>query len=296
LGAHLVIARVLLACALAACVGMAQARLIEEVVLLPVRVEDMQGRSIAHSILVTIFRDDAMPRPYPVAVVGHGRSGKPEERATMGRARYVAHARWLTQQGFIVAVPTRIGYGNTGGPDVETSGPCSKRNYLPGYQAAADQTLAVIALLRARPDVSAERGIVLGQSYGGATAIAVAARNPPGIQLAINFAGGGGGNPETSPQQPCQPALLGRMFSSFGQTARIPALWIYSENDMYFGPTYPRTWFEDYRAAGGPGEFVQFPPFGTDGHRLFVAGPELWRPRVLEFLRTHGFAPEREQR
>ncbi|TWO71573.1 dienelactone hydrolase [Caenimonas sedimenti] len=292
----MVIARLLLACALAACMGQTQARLIEEVVQLPVRVEDMHGKPVTHTIVVTIFHDDAMPRPYPLAVLGHGRSGKAEERASFGRARYTAHSRWLTQQGFIVAVPTRIGYGDTGGPDVEASGPCSKRNYPPGYQAAADQTLAVIALLRARPDVSGDRGVVLGQSYGGATALAVAARNPPGVQLAINFAGGGGGNPETSPQQPCQPALLGRMFSGFGQSARIPTLWIYSENDMYFGPTHPRTWFEAYRAGGGPGEFVQFPPFGADGHRLFADGAELWRPRVLEFLRTHGFAQGREPR
>jgi dienelactone hydrolase len=283
-------------CLWAACAGLAEARLVEEVVSVPVRVQNMYGQSVAHSIVVTVFYDDTMPKPYPVAVIGHGRAGAPQERANLRRARYSAHSRWLTQQGFIVAVPTRIGYGETGGDDVEHSGPCDKRNYPPGYNAAADQTLAAIAMLRMRRDVSPDRGIVLGQSYGGATAIALAARNPPGIQLAINFAGGGGGDPVGAPQRPCSSAQLQRMFAGFGQTARIPTLWIYSENDMYFGPRYPRDWFEAYRAAGGPGELVQFPPFSTDGHRLFGEGAELWRPRVLEFLRAHGFAQGRERR
>ena len=100
----------------------------------------------------------------------------------------------------------------------------------------------------------------------------VASLNPPGVQAGINFAGGGGGDPKTRPQQPCQPQLLERMFHTYGKTAKIPMLWIYAENDMYFGAKYPREWFEAFSSAGGKAEFVQFPPQGDDGHLRAALG------------------------
>jgi len=198
--------------------------------------------------------------------------------------------------GFIIAVPTRIGYGATEGEDIEYSGPCNNRNYPPGYAAAADQLQAALALLRQRPDVSQERGVVIGQSYGGATAIALAARNLRGVQAAVNFAGGGGGDPVGSPQQPCATVRIKRLFAGYGSTARTPTLWIYTENDMYFGPKYPREWFDAFKEAGGAGEYVLYPPHGNDGHLLFSASPDTWKPKVLEFLRANGFPELKERR
>jgi hypothetical protein len=32
------------------------------------------------------------------------------------------------------------------------------------------------------------------------------------------------------------------------------------------------------------------PPNGDDGHGLFTRAPELWQPRLLEFLRANGYA------
>ena len=277
--------------ALVVAAAAAQARLVEEIVSLPVEVRDMYGRAHQHAIVVTIFREDTMPKPYPVAIIGHGRAGTAQERVDLKRARYSATSRWLTQLGFIVAVPTRIGYGETGGPDIENSGDCNKRNYPPGYLAAADQTEAVIAMLRTRPDVARDRGVVIGQSYGGATAIAIASRNSNGIQATVNFAGGGGGDPVNQPQRPCSPVQLKRMFADFGKTARLPTLWIYSENDMYFGPVLSREWFDAFRAAGGQGEFFLLPANGADGHKAFSDFPDLWRGKLQEFLQAQGFAP-----
>jgi len=186
-------------------------------------------------------------------------------------------------------VPTRVGYGASGGEDLEDTGPCNSKRYPPGYAAAAQQTLQVLAALRERQQVRKDRIVVMGQSYGGATAVAVAALNPPGVVAAINFAGGGGGNPKTQPGRPCGPHLLERMFGDYGKTAAVPMLWVYTENDKYFGPAYPKEWFEAFRAAGGRAEFVQFPPWGEDGHSLFTAFPAVWRPAVVAFLRKQGF-------
>lgn len=274
---------------LLAALAPARARLVEDQFDLPVRVSDAYGKAIVQTIRVTVFRDDEVEGARPLAVVNHGRAPEAASRAAMGRARYAAASRWLVRQGFIVAVPTRIGYGVSGGEDVEDTGGCTGKRYEPGYAAAAAQTLAVLQHMRSRDDVLKERTLVLGQSYGGTTAVAVAALAPPGVAAAINFAGGGGGNPKTQPGRPCAPHLLERLFAGYGRTARLPTLWVYTENDLFFGPTLPREWFEAFRRAGGHGEFVQFAAAGDDGHSLFTVAPATWQPVVADFLHRNGY-------
>lgn len=267
----------------------AQATLREEQIDLPVKVNDAYGKAVEQTIKVTVFHDDANPQPAPVLVLNHGRAADAEGRVKLNRVRFIDASRFLVQRGFIVAVPTRIGYGVSGGPDIEDSGPCNAKRYPPGYAAAAEQTLAVLAAVRQRPDASKDRAVVMGQSYGGTTAVTIAALNPAGVQASINFAGGGGGNPKTQPQRPCAPQVLERMFGNYGKTARIPMLWIYTENDMYFGPELPRQWHAAYVATGGQAQLVQFPSQGDDGHQLFSRFPQLWQPKVAEFLDAQGF-------
>lgn len=268
-----------------------QAALQEEVLRVPVQVHNAYGKAVAQDIVVTVFRDDALSGPYPLLLLNHGRAPEAAERAAMGRARYGAVARWFTRLGFLVAVPTRLGYGETGGEDLEDTGSCQRKRYAPGYAAAADQTLQVLDALRRRSDVQPDRAVVAGQSFGGATAVAVAARNPAGVQATLNFAGGGGGNPKTMAMNPCDPAQLQRLFAGYGETARTPSLWVYSENDQFFGPALPPAWFEAFRAAGGVGEFQHFGPNGDDGHSLFTRAPPVWQPRVRAFLQAHGALP-----
>ncbi|MEO7391837.1 MAG: dienelactone hydrolase family protein, partial [Ramlibacter sp.] len=193
-------------------------------------------------------------------------------------------------RGFIVAVPTRIGYGVTGGEDVEDSDPCDRKNYSAGFSVASEQIVAVLEAVQRRPDAAKDRAAVIGQSYGGAASLAVASLNPPGVKAVINFAGGSGGNPKSRPMRPCSPQQLERVFRDYGKTARVPTLWIYTENDQYFGPTHPRKWFDGFVKAGGSAEFVQFPPIGEDGHQLFNLYPEVWKPKVVAFLEAQGFS------
>ncbi len=269
--------------------GLTNAKVVEEVLRVPVQVSNAYGKEVAQDIVVTLFYDDNATRPLPVLVLNHGRATEPEARAAFGRVSYTSNSRWFAALGFLVAVPTRIGYGETGGEDVEDSGTCSRKNYPPGYQAAVRQTLAVLEAVRGRQEAAKDRAVIVGQSFGGATAIAVAALNTSGVQAAINFAGGAGGNPKTRPQEPCGQPQLKRLFSAYGESARMPTLWVYTQNDMFYGPKLPQEWFEAFRASGGTGEFVRFPSHGDDGHSLFTRGPEVWRPRVLEFLRAAGY-------
>lgn len=283
------------ACFLVLNINPAQAKLVEEIIKVPVKASNSYGKASEQDIVVTLFYDDTAAKPYPLAIINHGRSVKPEERAAFGRATSITNARWLTRMGFLVAVPTRMGYGVSGGEDVEDSGNnCFNKNYPPGYEAAASQTLQILQTLRSRPSLAPDRAIVLGVSYGGTTAVTVAAKSPPGVQAALNFAGGGGGNPITQAQQPCSPNRLKDMFANYGTTSRMPMLWVYAEDDAYFGPKYPREWFDAFKDKGGVGEFMQVPPTGKDGHGLFSNAPDIWRPKALEFLKANGYPELKE--
>jgi dienelactone hydrolase len=271
-----------LLCLAWSCAALAQ-RLDEKVLKIPVKVTDAFGKVIEHDITVTVW-EDASRKRYPLLILNHGRSGTAKGRADVARARYSEASRWLAQQGWSVWVPTRIGYGVTGGPDPEDTGNCDKKNYPPGYAVSAEQTRQVIEYARKRPDIDGTKIVVAGQSYGGTTAITVAAMNLPGVVAGINFAGGGGGRPDTHPGEPCLPAQLEKMFGDYGKTARIPTIWVYAENDQYFKPKYTKAWFDAYQAQGGKGEFVMFPPHGEDGHGLFTRGFPHWKPVIDKFL------------
>ena len=282
----------ILAILLLAWAGTVAGKMVEETVELQATVKDIYGKEATLPFKVTVFREETRERS-PFLVLNHGRAANAADRAKLGRARYSENSRYFVGRGFAVFVPTRIGYGVTGGPDVEYTGNCQMRDYPPGYEASAQQSLVVIEYARSRPYVDAARGVAVGQSFGGATAIALAAKAPPGVVAAVNFAGGGGGNPVTQPERPCFPERLAQLFASYGKTARIPTLWLYAENDRYFGAKLPLEWFEAFRAAGGNGEFVPLPKLdpalGDDGHATFTRAPSTWQPHFEAFLRKTGF-------
>jgi dienelactone hydrolase len=265
----------------------------ESVFKLPVSVKDMYGKVVTRDMAVTQYKPDG-DGPFPIAVLLHGRSAT--DRSLPARQRYSQAARYFVRRGFAVWVPTRIGYGESGlDPDPEYSGTCDRKSYPPGYEAAATAALNVITYAKAQPFADPARIVILGQSYGGATSIALAAKNPPGVLGTINFAGGGGGDPVNKTYEPCRPDLLRHMFGTYGKTARIPTLWVYTENDKYFGPSYPKTWHAEFARNGGTGEFKAMPAFGDDGHALFGHGFPLWRPLVDNFLTRLGFAIPRTE-
>jgi dienelactone hydrolase len=281
------------AAALVFCVAAqyAHAKVVEDVITLPVEVTNIYGKAVGHDITVTVFHDDQRSKA-AFMVLNHGRASNDADRFKVGRARYTDNAKYFVAMGFAVFVPTRVGYGVTGGEDIEYSGPCLNRNYPPVYEAAARQTLRVIEYAKSLPYVDADRGLVVGQSFGGMTAITVAAKNVPGVLAAVNFAGGGGGDPLGHPQKPCSERQLTNLFASYGATSRIPTLWLYSENDQYFGVEKPKRWFEAFRSKGAAGQFVRLPPLpanlGHDGHATFTRNSSAWRAVFEEFLVSLG--------
>jgi dienelactone hydrolase len=266
----------------------ASAEIREDVLQVPVTVVDREGRRVEATIDVTVWQDSSRGRS-PVAVLHHGRAGDPDLRRAPLRS-YGDTARFLVGLGFVVLAPTRLGYGPRGGSDVEEPGACEASDYPPGYEAALAQTRAVLDLARTLPGADMGHVLVLGQSVGGAVAVAAAGLREPGLRATVNFAGGDGGDSWSQPDRPCRPDRLQALFAGFGSTARVPVLWLYSANDRYWGPTYPRAWFAAFTAAGGRGEFVRLPAFEDDGHFSFYGNRDAWRPAFLAFLAGNGFA------
>ena len=233
--------------------------------------------------------------PFPVLLFSHGRAGSTQERHQLkypiGRSQI---AYWLAK-GFIIVAPIRPGYGNTGGGDPEyhsarmlAPGQCSGH---PDYRHTAEAGgAAVQAAIRwiARQPWGAGQPIVLeGQSVGGLLTVAVGASSPPGVVAYINFAGGAGGNPEKSPGQSCEPQALTALYADFGRHTVLPNLWLYAENDQYWGADEPVAWHQAFAAGGSPTRFVHAPAVADgDGHGLSRHPAALWAAALDDFLQS----------
>lgn len=264
----------------------------EEIRRIPVTVKDMYARVETRQMPITIFRPGGAG-PYPMVIMNHGRATQ-DKRALQGRQRYEKLARYLVTKGFVVLVPTRIGYGETYGSfDPEESGNCYALQIEPMAMAASDQVLATLEFAKSLPYVDAGHWLAMGQSVGGLTTIATVWRNPPGLMAGINFAGGTGGNPERNPGNPCSPNQIERLLASKGGQAQVPMLWFYWENDRYWGQEIPQKWFKAWTSAGAIAEFHGFPAVGKDGHQGLSIDMEHWIPVFERFLNRLGFASNR---
>jgi dienelactone hydrolase len=235
----------------------------------------------------TVFRPPGSG-PFPLMVMNHGTTQNAERRRTMPAPVFASLSQWFVRRGYVVALPERPGHGETGGLYGEDQGGCDDADFSRAGRAAAASIAAAIAYLRAQPFVRRTGAIVAGQSAGGWAALALASRAPAGVSAAIDFAGGLGGRSYDRPDNNCAPDRLVAAAAEFGRTARIPTLWVYSENDSYFAPRLSGAMAAAFRAAGGKVEYQLLPPFGDDGHYMAeTEGSEaVWGPAVERFLAT----------
>ena len=242
------------------------------------------------TIDVTVFRPEGKG-PFPLAVINHGSPRVAADRRADGRQRFVTQSRELARRGFIVAVPTRRGYGESGGEWAEGFGPCRNPNYFASGLESARDVRAAIAELKRDPDVDPGRVLLVGQSAGGWAALATASQPLEGLVGVINFAGGRG---SSRPGEVCNDARLVEDAGRYGATSRVPQLWLYASNDHYFSPDIARRMHESFTRAGGKATLRQLPPFGEDGHSLFARGTGEWLPQVEPFLAELGFASRKD--
>jgi dienelactone hydrolase len=221
-------------------------------------------------------------RRYPLALISHGTPRDQEMMKSLSPGRYYSQAIEFARRGFVVLIVMRRGYGDSDGANVESSGACGRRDFLHAARTSAEDLRAAVAAMRARADVSTESMIAIGQSAGGLASIAFAAQQPQGLAAIINFAGGRGSRAELDV---CDRDRLVAAFGELGRTARVPMLWVYSQNDLYFWPELAQRFHTAFEASGGRAKFVAAPPFGRDGHSLFsTRGTSEWLPIVDAFL------------
>jgi dienelactone hydrolase len=236
--------------------------------------------------------------PFPLVVMNHGVSLNPRERSFFPLVEFRDAALWFARRGNMVVAPTGSGYGAAALDDPERGlygtfyskiGSCDNPNFEDAGLAVALLDKWIIDYMTDQKLIVPDKTVVVGQSAGGWAAIALSSRNVPSVKAIITFEAGRGGRVDGRPNNNCAPDKLVEATGNFGHTARTPMLWIYTENDTFFGPDLSRRMHEAYTRAGGNAEYHLLPPFGGDGHFL-IDSPDsipLWSPLVSQFLERH---------
>lgn len=235
--------------------------------------------------------------PFPVMLFSHGRSGDQVERANLKNPLAFGHVRYWLNKGYAVVAPVRVGYGETGGTDRENSGArydsngsCTSRpDHANTANAAMRSTQPVLDWIREQSWAQKDRILLEGQSVGGLTTVALCAKNPPGVVGCINFAGGAGGDPKSMGKM-CSPELLGQLMAQYGKTTKVPNIWLYAENDMYWGGESPKIWHKDFVLGGSSTELITTPAVpSADGHLLMYRGGAMWSTPLNTWLKKNNF-------
>ena len=64
----------------------------------------------------------------------------------------------------------------------------------------------------------------------------------------VSFAGGRGSD---KPDSVCREDRVIDSFAEFGKRSRLPMLWVYAENDHFFGPALAEKFRDAFVRAGG---------------------------------------------
>jgi dienelactone hydrolase len=230
--------------------------------------------------------------------MNHGVALHPRERSFFPVVEFRDAAMWFARKGYMVVAPTGSGYGAAAldvperglyGPFFSKIGSCDNPNFADAGLAVALLDKWIIDYMADQKITVPDNVVVVGQSAGGWAAIALSSRNLPSVRAIITFAAGRGGRVGGKPNNNCAPDKLVEATGEFGRTARVPMLWIYAENDTFFGPALSKKMHEAYTGAGGSAEYHMLPPFGNDGHFLIGSADAipLWAPSVSQFLDKH---------
>jgi dienelactone hydrolase len=233
--------------------------------------------------------------PFPLVIMNHGVALGVTERSFFPPVEFREAAKWFARRGSLVVAPVGSGYGASAidipergiyGPFFSKVGKCSDPNFRDPGLAIAQVDLWIIDYMAAEKRIVPKDVIVVGQSAGGWGSIALSSLNPPQVRAIITFAAGRGGHVDGKPNNNCAPDRLVEAAGEFGRTSRIPMLWIYIENDTFFGPALSKRMHDAFTAAGGKAEYHLLPPYGNEGHFLIGSSEAIpiWSPLVSKFL------------
>jgi dienelactone hydrolase len=257
--------------------GRAQSQaLVEEPLRIPMKEAGSRGLEA-----VVVRPDDDLT--HPLALLTHGTPREADQRGEITALSFVPQAREFARRGWTTVVVVRRGYGTSGGSYVEDAQACSSHpDYNGAGKESAKDLRASISYLSNVAHVDASRVLSVGISAGGFANVALSADPPANLVAAISFAGGRGSR---RPDEVCNPDALVRAFGDFGKTSRVPMLWVYAENDHFFGPRLAASFYRAFIDGGGKASFIHAAAFHRDGHGLFSSsGIPIWTPMVDSFL------------
>jgi len=240
------------------------------------------GRDVRLEALF-VKRSDAAGR-LPIAFFNHGR---PPVRVmaldqSLSRDPGINAIADIARRGWLVVAINRRGYGSSDGPS-QSDGQCAADTFMSWMNADADDIEASIGIVTQRTDADPARMIVIGESAGGAAALALGARNIPGLAAVIDLAGGEhlAGCAVINDAIPAD-------FRALGARSHVPNLWVFARNDL----NHPVDQIEMMRAAftasGADLKLVLLEPIGEDGHTGLgsIAGRARWLAELDIFLRS----------
>jgi dienelactone hydrolase len=221
--------------------------------------------------------------PYPLVVLNHGSPRDEADRPRMSPSGLAAQARRFALGGWVAVAMLRRGYGASTGAWAEGFGACNSADYTRAGLASASDIASTVRHFQKLPYVDRNKVVAVGVSAGGFGSIAFSSLGLPGVVAVLNFAGGRGSQKADTV---CSKERLVDATKAFGRTARVPTLWVYADNDHFFGPQLAREMFGAYTTAGGQASFTKAANFGEEGHYLFSVdeGIPIWRPIANAFL------------
>jgi dienelactone hydrolase len=233
--------------------------------------------------------------PHPLLVLHHGSTGRGNDPSRFPAPWFAAAlANSFAAAGWLVAAPQRRGRGGSEGRYEEGLSPAgtgysNERGLaLGGFARAMTDARAATDWLLARPEVDANRVLLVGQSRGGILALVQAAQAPPaGLKGVVNFVGGWLGDRFDAND------VNSELFTQAGRGARTPALFLYGESDPFYTIDSSRAFFASFQRAGGRGSYeaLSMPPAsGRDGHAV-ITEPALWGAAIQRFCAELGVPP-----
>ena len=251
-------------------------RMNEQIILIPA------GPDKRASLQTTVFRPNG-PGPFPLLVINHGKeAGDPRRQR---RDRFVFMATAFVKRGYAVMVPMRQGFADSTGTYADFG--C---NMTANGQAQAADVLDAVSFARDQTWIDPERIIIAGQSYGGLATIALGTQYVPGVRGLINFAGGLRNDGKHCDWR----ADLVRAFGTYGDSNKIPSLWLYGINDSLFAPALVSRMHTAFVSSGGQARLHEFAAFKRDSHGILASrdGEKIWWHEAERFLKQVGMPTE----
>ena len=222
----------------------------------------------------------------PLVIVSHGTPRKSADRAAMRPDWAERAAAFFVGEGYAVVVPMRRGYGRSpGDADDRAFGPCRNPDYIEAGFRVGRQILAIADYMRRQAFVDGNRVLLAGQSAGGFASLAAASLKPAGVVALINFAGGRGSR---AANEVCGEERLVEAVRRYGFDTRLPSIWLYAANDLFFRPDLARRMHAAYAEGGMRTAIHILGTYGNDGHGFVRRADSAaeWQPLVRNFLAT----------